>query len=113
MVSAVLQASCGNRGFAAPGLRLPGDRMVLGYRAAADRLPHRTARADPVGVDAGCTRDADFLRYQATRELCGRDELRDLSDVLCLVCAVSAVAGAGEQPDALLRVPVQSIHPRG
>src|SRR6478672_5821631 len=104
MVSAVLQASCGNRGFAAPGLRLPGDRMVLGYRAAADRLPHRTARADPVGVDAGCTRDADFLRYQATRELC---------DVLCLVCAVSAVAGAGEQPDALLRVPVQSIHPRG
>ena len=52
LVPAVLQAARGHRGFAASGLCLPADRLVLGHRAAADRLSHRAAGADPVRVDA-------------------------------------------------------------
>ena len=52
LVPAVLQAAGGNRGLAAAGLCLPADRLVLGYRAAADRLSHGAAGADPVGPDA-------------------------------------------------------------
>ena len=48
LVSAVLQAARGHRGLAAAGLRLPADRLVLGHRAAADRLSHGAAGADPV-----------------------------------------------------------------
>ena len=48
LVSAVLQAARGHRGVAAAGLCLPADRLVLGHHAAADRLSHRAAGADPV-----------------------------------------------------------------
>ena len=113
LVSAVLQAAGGNRGLAAAGLRLPADRLVLGYRAAADRLSHGAAGADPVGPDARRARHADLLRHQAAGEFCRRDELCHFSDVLCFLCALSAVAGAGRQPDALLCLPVQSVHPCG
>src|ERR1700750_3385898 len=110
MVSFVLQASRGNRGLAAPGLCLSADRVVLGYRAAPARLSHGPARAGPVGPDARRAGDADLVRHQATRKLCRRDELCYFPDVLRLVRALSAMACPGEQPDALLCLPVQSIH---
>src|SRR6266404_5921861 len=113
LVSAVLQASGGNRGLAAPGLCLPADCVALGYRAAADRLSHGPAGADPVRPDARGTRHADFFRHQTTREFRRRDELRYFPDVFRFVRALSAMAGAGGEPDALLRLPVQSIHPCG
>src|SRR5258708_21016129 len=113
MVSAVLQAIGGNRGLAPPGLRLPADRLVVGYRAAIDRVSHGAAGAGAVGVDAWIARHADFLGHQAAREFRRRDELRDLPDVFRFLRALSAVAGAGGKPNALLRLPVQSIHPRG
>ena len=81
--------------------------------AAADRLSHGVAGAGPVRADAGRARHADLVRHQAAGELRRRDELRDLSDVLRFLRALSAVAGAGRQPDALLRLPVQPVHPRG
>ena len=89
------------------------DRLVLGHRTAADRLPDGVAGADPVRPDARRARHADLVRHQATGEFRRRHELRDLSDVLCLIRPLSALAGAGGQPDALLRLPVQSVHPCG
>ena len=74
------------------------DRLVLGHQAAAARLSHRAAGADPVRTDAGLARHADLLRHQAAGEFRRRDELRHLPDVLCLLGALSAVAGAGRQP---------------
>ena len=94
----VLQAAGGHRGLAAAGLCLPPDRLVLGHRPAADRLSHRAAGADPVRADARRARHADLLRHQAAGKLCRRHELRHLPDVLCLLRALSAVAGAGGQP---------------
>ena len=52
------------------------------------------------GLDAGRARHADLVRHQAAGEFRRRHELRDLPDVLCLLRALSAVAGAGRQPDA-------------
>ena len=51
-------------------------------------------------------------RREAAREFRRRDELRDLPDVLCVVGALSALAGAGIQPASLLHLPVQSVHIR-
>ena len=48
--------------------------------------------------DAGLARHADLLGDQAARELRRRDEFRDLSDVLRLLRALSAVAGARGSP---------------
>jgi len=84
-----------------------------GYRAAAGRLSHRTARADPVRVDAGCARHADFPRYQTARELCRRDELCDFPMFFASSALYPLWRVQEKQPDALLRLPVQSIHPRG
>ena len=42
----------------------------------------------------------------------GRDELRDLPDVLRLLGALSAVAHQGVEPAALRDLPRQSLHPR-
>src|SRR5204862_5913116 len=81
-----------------------------GYRAAADRLSHGVAGADPFRPDARRARHADLLRHQPAREFCRRDELRHLPDVFCFVRALSAVAGAGGQPRALLSLPVQSVY---
>src|ERR1700704_3644835 len=113
LVSAVLQASGGHSGLAAPGLCLPADCVALGYRAAADRLSHGPAGTDAVRPDARGTRHADFFRHQTTREFRRRDELRYFPDVFRFVRALSAMAGAGGKPDALLRLPAQSIHPCG
>src|SRR6478735_6311896 len=110
MVSAVLQASGRNRGLAASGVCLPADRLVLGYCAAASRLFHRAAGAGAVGPDAWRFGDADLLGHQAAREFRGRDELCHFSDVLRFLGALSAVAHPGKQPDALLCLPVQSVH---
>ncbi|MGY4186113.1 hypothetical protein ACVI1I_002885 [Bradyrhizobium sp. USDA 4459] len=55
----------------------------------------RAAGADTVGADAGLARHADLLGHQAAGELCGCHELRHLPDVLCVVRALPAVAGAG------------------
>ena len=50
------------------------------------------------GLMLGALGHADLFRHQAAGEFRGRDELRDLPDVLCLLRALSAVAGAGRQP---------------
>ena len=55
-----------------------------------------------VGHDAWRAGDAAVVGHQAAREFCRRDELRDLPDVLCIVCALSAVARAAVQPGRLL-----------
>src|SRR5229473_1994531 len=113
MVSVVLQTPCRNRGFCSSGLCVPADRMVLGHRAPADRLPHGPACAGTIRADARSARHADLIQHQATREFRRRYELRDLSDVFRFLCSLSPVAGAGRKSDAVLCVPVQSIHPCG
>src|SRR5258707_15203770 len=98
MVFAVLQAAGGNRGLAAAGLRVPADRLVLGYRAAADRLSHGAAGADPRGPAAGRARNADLVGHQAAGERCRRDALCHLPDVLSFVCSIAALTEAiGQQ----------------
>src|SRR5436190_2087265 len=111
LVPAVLQARRGNRGLIATGLCFPADRVVLGHRAANDRLSHGAAGAGSIGPDARRARHADLLRHQAAREFCRRHELCYLPDVLCFLGALSAVAGAGGEPPALLCLPVQSVYP--
>ena len=50
---------------------------------------------------------------QAAGEFRRGDELRHLPDVLRLIGALSAVARAGGEPGALLRLRIQSVHPCG
>ena len=64
-------------------------------------LPRGHSRADPVRHDAGRAGHAAVVVHQAARELCRRDELRDIPDVLRLLGAVSAVAGAAVEPGGL------------
>src|SRR5260370_27420300 len=113
MVSFVLQCPRGIGGLVSAGLRFPSDCVVLGYRTAADGLSRGSVRAGIVRVDARGARHANFFRHQATREFCWRDELRYLPDVFRFICPLSTMAGAGGEPNALLRVPVQSIYPCG
>src|SRR5260221_14256743 len=113
MVSFVLQAPRGNRGLASPGLRFPSDCVVLGYRTAADRLSHGSARAGIVRVDARGARHANFFRHQATREFCWRDELRYLPDVFRFVCPLSAVAAGTTERAGLTRASVPPNPPAG
>ena len=49
------------------------------------------------GLMLGRARHADLLGYPAAGEFCRRDELRDLPDVLCLLGALPAVAGARKE----------------
>ena len=91
------QAGRRHRGLAAAGLRVSGDRLVLGDRAAADRLSRGAAGAGSHRPDARRARHADLVRRQAARELRRRDELRDLPDVLRLLGALSALARAGRR----------------
>ena len=49
-------------------LRVPRDRLLLGGRAAADRLSHRAAGAAARGLHAGRARPADVVADQAARE---------------------------------------------
>ena len=49
----------------------------------------------PFGLDARRARHADLLRHQAARELRRRDEFCHFPIILRLVCALSALAGAG------------------
>ena len=86
-----------HRRVASAGLHLSGDCLVLGDRAAADRLPDGVAGVGAVGPDARRARHADVVGHQAAREFCRRDELRDLPDVLRLLRALSAVAGAEKE----------------
>src|SRR5260370_42388367 len=102
MVPSVLQASRGNCGLAAPGLRFPSDRVVLGSRTAADRLSHGSARTGIVRVDARGARHANFFRHQATREFCWRDELRYLPDVFRFLGSLPFVAGMRRKAASLL-----------
>ena len=69
-------------------------------------LSHGAAGAGPVGPDAGRAGHAAVVGDPAARELRRRDELRHLPDVFRLLRALSAVADAGEQPAALLCLPV-------
>ena len=64
------------------------------------------------GFIARCPRPPAFLDDPTARELRGRDELRHLSDVLCLVRPLSFVEAAREQRPALADLPGQSLHPR-
>ena len=50
----------------APGLCFPADRVVLGHRAAADRLSHGIACAGAFRADAGSAGHADLVRHPAT-----------------------------------------------
>src|SRR5262249_54349526 len=87
--------------------------MVVGDRAAADRLSHGAAGARPHRPDAGRTRYGDLVRNQAAREFRLGDELRHLPDVLCLVGALSVVVRARGKPAALLGLRAQPVHSRG
>src|SRR5262245_15927826 len=113
LVSSLLEAGGRDCRFAIAGLYVSADRTVLGRRAARYRISSGAAGAGAFGPYAGSAWHADFFGRQAARELCGRHEFRDLSHVLCLVGALSAVAGAREQSAALLCLPVQSFHARG
>ena len=64
-------------------------------------------------ADVRRARHAAVLADQAAREFRRRDEFRHLPDVLRLFRALSAVARAGVEPLALLRLPGQSLHPCG
>ncbi len=107
----VLQAACRNGGLHPPGLCISADRVVLGYSASHDRVPHGHSRAHAVRTDARCPRHADLIRHQAAGEFRRRHELRDLPDVLRVIGSVPAVARAGRKPDALLCLPIQPVHP--
>ena len=100
------QADRRRRRLDAAGLRLSGHRLVLGDRAAdLVGLSDRAAGAGAVRPDARRARHAAVLAHQAAREFRRRDEFRDLPDVLRLLGALSAVAGAGGQPVAGDRLP--------
>src|SRR5690606_38748612 len=92
LVPAPVEAVRRRGGVAAAGLRLLARCLFLGDRAAALRLPHRAAGADPLGLDAGLARALHLLDHSPTGELRGRDELRDLPDVLRVLRALPAVA---------------------
>ena len=62
------------------------------------------------GFMLGVAGNADFVADQAAREFCRRHEFRDLSDVLCIVGAVSAMARQGIQSAPVLHLRVQSLH---
>src|SRR5262249_16240771 len=83
----------------------------LGDRAAADRLPDRDPGAGPVRPDDGRARHAGLFADQAAGELRRRDELRDLSHVLRLLGALSAVARAGGEPASLRHLPAKHLYP--
>ena len=71
------------------------------------------AGAGAVGPDARRARHGAVVADQAARELRRRDELRDLPDVLRLLRALSALAGAGGKPVACDGVRAEPVHPRG
>ena len=81
-----------------------------GIEAAALGLRRRAAGAGAVRADARALGHAAVLGDQAAREFRRRDELRDLSDVLRLLGALSAVAGAAVEPGRLHDLPAQSVH---
>ena len=56
------------------------------------------------GFMLGRAGNADLVADQAAREFRRRHELRDLSDVLCFLGALPAVAGQGVEPAAVLCV---------
>jgi oligopeptide/dipeptide ABC transporter ATP-binding protein len=93
-----------------PALEQLAPTHHVACHAAAGRLSHGAAGAGPLRPHARRARHADLFRHQAARELCGCDELCHLSDVLRFLGALSAVAHPGKQPDALLCLPVQSVH---
>src|SRR5262249_19285761 len=66
------------------------------------RLALRAAGAGRVGADAGRALAVPLGLYPAGRELRRRDELRDVSDVLLLLRALSAVEIAGGRIGAAL-----------
>ena len=99
---AVRQADRGHAGLGAAGLRLSRHRLVLGDRAAAARLSHGAAGAVPGRPDAGLARHAAVVADQAAGEFLGRDEFRDLPDVLRLIGALSAVAGQEGSPGSIM-----------
>ena len=75
--------------------------LILGDRAAVVRLYHGAAGADPIGADAGSARIAAVLGDPPAREFRQRHEFRDLSDVLRVLRALSAVACQGSEPPPL------------
>ncbi len=78
------------------------DLPPLGFLTVLPALGARRLHARRHGA-------ADELRLQADGEFRQRDELRHLPDVLRLIGALPAVAGAGEQPGAVLYLHVQSV----
>ena len=93
------------------GLCLSGDRLALGHRSSRSGATSPCCPALALdGHDAGLARHAAVLGDPAARELRRRDELRDLPDVLRLVRAVSAVAGAAVEPGRLSTSAAESVH---
>src|SRR6516162_565420 len=113
LVSVDREATCRGRPFRDPGICLSGDRVALGYHSAMVRLHHRAASPRPIRADDGSARIAAFLGNPVARKLCERNELRDFSDVLCILGTLSVVARQGGEPSALLCLSGQSLHPCG
>ena len=96
----------------ASSLCLPGLRLVMGRAATGLRLSHRAAGGRSGGPDARRARPAALLAGRATRELRGRDELRDFPRVLRLDRALSAVAPGRRQCGAGRGCPAEPLQPR-
>src|SRR5262245_40816583 len=84
--------------------------MVLGSKAAADRLSDTPASAHPLRAAVRLDRAPALLAHQAARELCRHHELRHLPDVFCLLSTLSLVACKRIKPASLLHLPVESVH---
>jgi ABC-2 type transporter len=75
-------------------------------------LCHRAAGAHSLGPDARRARHAAVLADQAARKFLRHHEFCHIPDVLCLLCALPAVARAGGQPLFIPRLSDQPFHPR-
>src|SRR5262245_18430816 len=113
MVPPLVEARGRHGGIVAAGLYVPRHRVALGDRGPVPGVYCGFAGSCSVGPDAGRLGHADVVGQQATRKFRGRDEFRDLPDVLRVIRALSAVAREGIKPPALLCLRAQSIHPCG
>jgi len=80
---------------------LAGVIVSVLHRAPLVWLHRRIARFDLVGPDAGSARVVVVLGDTPAGKLCQRHEFCDLSDVLRLLCSISALARQGGEPPPL------------
>jgi ABC-2 type transporter len=84
--------------------------LIAWFWAACLGLCRGAASPGPVGADAGRVGAVPVIRDPAVGKFCGRDELRDLPDVLRVIGALSAVADAGKLAPAARHLRGQSLH---